>query len=405
MTHDGRDAPAGRATSLVRPEDVTIVVVNWRRAQETIACLESLARATLGGARVLVVDNGSRDGSVDALRARFPAQEILELPVNVGFAGGSNAGIRAAMAAGATGVLLLNNDAEVAPDFLGWLLHDMELHPDCAAVSSIVLRKDRPDMIEVAYSEVRFDRRYVVQLVGVNALPGDGFDTRRPIPVAVMCCLLLRAEALGAIGLLDEAYFAYHEDVDWCLRAHAGGWRILFEPYSRVFHGQSASTRSLRARPPVEEPDPSEPQLPNAEPLQWNPVRTYLGSRNVVRLLRAHATAEELREYLRRQRRALPLELLAVLLGRVGKMRLGHWSYGDAARLYLTRRHQLLRNGALGARVLMPLYALADLCWPFPRDLWHAYREGRLDEFIESVRGLVDGIADRPIPLERLGLR
>src|SRR6185369_15212732 len=268
---------------------VTIVVLAWNGVDDTLACLTSLAAAELGGARVIVVDNGSRDGTVERVRADFPTVAVLALPENRGFAGGNNVGITAALDAGAEGVLLLNNDARVAPDFLPPLVAAITSVPRCAAASSAVFRLDRPELIDVAYVEVRFDRRSVVQIMGVNALPGEGYDTRREVEVAVGTSVLLRAEALREIGLLDEAYFAYHEDVDWCLRARRAGWGIVWEPRSRVLHRGSASTKAASRRPP-DPIAPWEPQLPNAEPLPWNPVRAYLGARNLVRLLRTYAT-------------------------------------------------------------------------------------------------------------------
>jgi len=93
-------------------------VLNWNGGPDTVDCLESLAQANLDRATVLVVDNGSRDDSLARIRGRFPSQRILVLAENQGYAGGNNAGIRAALDAGAGGVLLLNNDTRVAPDFL-----------------------------------------------------------------------------------------------------------------------------------------------------------------------------------------------------------------------------------------------------------------------------------------------
>jgi GT2 family glycosyltransferase len=212
----------------VQADRVTIVVLAWNRADDTIACLESLANARLDGARIMVVDNGSRDRTVERVRERFPDVTVLALPTNRGYAGGNNAGITAALDAGAEGVLLLNNDATVAPDFLPPLLDAIEWRPRCAAASSAVFRRDRPELIDVAYIEMRFDRRSVVQIMGVNAMPGEGYDTRREVEVAVGTSLLLRAEALRDVGLLDEAYFAYHEDVDWCLRARRKGWCVVW---------------------------------------------------------------------------------------------------------------------------------------------------------------------------------
>src|SRR5437867_2428749 len=231
-------AAALRARFRQRPEaqrikaaDVTIIVLNWNRREETLACLESLARADLGGATVLMVDNGSRDGSVEAVRACFPGVRILALPENRGFAGGNNAGIRAALEAGARGVLLLNNDTQVAPDFLSLLLLVLNERRRAAAVSSAILRADSPQVLDVAYLDIYFGHG-LVHRRGVNALPGEGFDTVRTVEAGIGCSLLPAAAALRRVGLLDEAYFGYHEGVHWCYRAPPKGYPILYQPFS-----------------------------------------------------------------------------------------------------------------------------------------------------------------------------
>lgn len=448
----------------MRADEVTIVVLNWKRKDDTMACLASLERADLGGAAVLVVDNGSRDGSVEAIRARFPRIRLIELAENCGYAGGNNAGIRAALDAGARGVLLLNNDTEVSPDFLPPLLWALDAHPRAGAVCSAIHRMDRPEVLDVAYAEVHFGERHAVRLQGVNALPGLGFGTRREVQVAVGCSLLLTAEALREVGLFDERYFAYHEDVDWCLRARKAGYHIFYEPYSRVFHWGSVSTRrrgqtprpgvpiaaesapqpamflvtsraamlALDARPGtvvirrdetkayiLQGDDPSVLEnwteylddLPNAEPMPWNPVSTYLGARNLPRLLRSHATREQKRAFVRSCLYELPLEFLAIVLGREGWMRLGRWSYRDAARLHFVERHAALRGGqrAVPERLVriaaLAVFVPIDLFWTLPREIWRAHREGRTAQFVYHLRGLWDGLLDRPIPLARLGLR
>jgi hypothetical protein len=391
----------------VNASRVTIVVLNWNRRDDTLACLASLARAELGGAGVVVVDNGSCDGSVEAIRARFPQFEVLALPENRGYAGGCNAGIRVALERDAEGVLLLNNDTEVAPDFLPPLLEAIDSTPDFAAASSAVLRLDRPELLDVAYSEVQFGRRHAVQLVGVNALVGEGFDRRRQIPVATGCSVLLRAEALRAIGLFDEAYFAYHEDVDWCLRAAKQGYRFLYEPYSRVYHHRSRSTVRARPRRRAEHAR-DEPALPQAEPMSWNPVRAYLGSRNLVRLMRAHASKRNRAAFLAACLRELPLELAAIVFDREGWLQLGRWGWGDALRDATAGRHPALAR--LGARPVVRSLARTallpyDLLVATPRDVWRAWREGQLEEILATVRGLRDGYLGRSLPLARLGLR
>jgi len=268
---------------------------------------------------------------------------------------------------------------------------------------------DNPEMLDVAFSEIDFGKRFVVQIRGVNALVGEGFDRRREVPVAVGCCLLVKAEALRTVGLFDEAYFAYHEDVDWCLRARRAGYRLFYEPYSRVYHLGGASTRGLHPQPEPVAAD--EPALPNAEPPPWNPVRAYLGARNLVRLLRLYATEEQRRHFVVLCRKELPLEFMAVVMGREGWMTLGRWNWQEFRDWYFIRRHPVLRRRptsvaekafrALALGVLVPV----DLCWSLPRDVWRAWWSGRTRQFCEYVRGLVDGYFDRPLPLERLGLR
>jgi GT2 family glycosyltransferase len=391
--------------------DVTIVVLNWNRADDTIACLASLDAADLRGASVLVVDNGSRDGSLEKIRAQRPETRIIALAENLGYAGGNNAGIRAALADGAGGVLLLNNDTRVASDFLPPLLEVMNAGPRRAGVCSAVHRLDRPELLDVAFSEIRWWERHVVQLRGVNALASEGFDRCQQIEVAVGCSLLMSADALRELGVLDEAYFAYHEDVDWCVRARRAGWELFYQPFSRVYHRGSASTVGMQERPPPLDGVPAPPALANAEPMPWNPVRAYLGARNVVRLLRSYASTRERRAFARDFLGALPLEFMATVLGREGWMRLGRWSWTELARVYFMDRHGIPRvagDGAgarLGRSLRLGVVVLFDVLWCFPRDVWRAWRSGRLRELGETLRGLRDGVLDRPLPLVRLGLR
>lgn len=359
--------------------DTHIVVLNWNQRAATLACLDSLAAADLQGAEVWVVDNGSRDGSVEALRARLPAERLVLLPENRGYAGGNNAGMRAALDAGAAFVLLLNNDTTVAPDFLLPLRWALDAAPRAAGVCSAVHRADLPEMIQIAWSEVCFGERDAVKLRGVNALTGTDYSTRREVEVAIGCCLLLRAAALREVGLFDEAYFAYHEDVDWCLRARRRGWTLLYEPWSRVFHAGSGSTAGLVPRPPSA--GVAHPELPNAEPLPFNPVRAYLGARNLVRLMQAHATPAQRRAFWTACLREIPLEYLAMVYDREGWLRLGRFDWRDVARLALRERPGL------------------------PARIRAVHRSGRARQIAAYVRGLWDGLRDRPLPLVALGLR
>jgi hypothetical protein len=384
----------------VAPGDVTIIVLGWNRKDDTLACLESLRKAELDGARVLVVDNGSRDDTADAVRAAFPEVRVIALPENRGYAGGNNAGMRAALAAGARAVLLLNNDTVVEPTFLRPLLDVFNTNARAAAVSGAVLRADSPEVLEVAYLDVYFGHG-LVHRRGVNALPGEGFDTVRNVDAALGSCVLIRASALEAIGLLDESFFAYHEEVEWCMRARKAGYEVVFQPYARVWHGGSRSTEALVKPLGAPRTKAGGEQLPNAIPLSWNPVRTYLGARNAVRFIRLHAGIRRRIYFVLSSVYAVPLELLAVVMGREEDLMLGLWTYRRAFVRYCLDPEEG-NTGGLGARLLrVPV----RLLWSFPRDVVRAHRAGRTAQLVEHCRGLWDGIRDRPLPLERLGLR
>jgi GT2 family glycosyltransferase len=390
----------------IEPHDVWIVVLNWRRRDDTLACLASLARADLGGATILVVDNGSRDDSAAAVRARYPEVRVLELSENRGFAGGCNAGMRAALAAGARAILLLNNDTEAAPDFLAPMLAVLNRWRWAGAVSGAVLRADSPQVLDCAWLDVYFGHG-IVRRRGVNALPGEGYDRVRRIDAGLGSCLLLRAGALERVGLLDEDYFAYHEEVDWCVRARKAWYAIYYQPYARVWHRGSSSTAD-RTRPPPIRARPAGPQLANPIPLSWNPVRTYLGARNAVRFMRRHGSWWRKAYFALSSLHALPLELLAVVLEREEELKLGVFTYHRALALYCLECEaggSPAGGGGGWLRLRALLRAPRHLLVSLPADVRRARERGATAELEEHLRGLRDGWHDRPLPLERLGLR
>lgn len=357
---------------------LVILVLNWEQPRKTLECLASLYRADLCGAEIIVIDNGSRDDSLAVLRAAQPPLRLLTLPQNEGYAGGNNVGLRLALEEGADRILVLNNDTIVAPDFLPSLMRAMDDSPECAAVCAAVHRSDMPEILNVAFAEVDFFDRNAVRLKGVNALPSEGFIARQHVGAIVGCCVLFRAEALRAVGLFDEDFFAYHEDIDWSLRARAAGWTLVFEPFARVYHARSGST-ALDVLP--DGAGGFEPGLPNAEPVPFNPRRAYLGARNLMRLVLKHADPETQRGFIRRCLHGLPLEYTAVLFNREGTLQLEKWNY-ETLRQFLREERP-----------------------PLWRTFWRAERSGRTAQVWAYARGLFDGWRGRPLPLRKLGLR
>jgi GT2 family glycosyltransferase len=218
---------------------VAAVVLGWNGRDDTLACLRSLRGATYPELSVVVVDNASTDGGPDAVAAEFPEATLLRLHENRGFAGGVNAGVEAALDEGVDFVLLLNNDATVDAGFLEPLVE--ATRPGVGAACSQILDADGS---RIWYAGADYDPRRGHQ----GRHTGYGSP---PIPAGVApyetdrACggaMLVPRAAFELVGPLDEALFAYAEDVDWSLRARDAGLRIVVVPASVVRHRVSAST-------------------------------------------------------------------------------------------------------------------------------------------------------------------
>jgi GT2 family glycosyltransferase len=238
-------SPAGRATSSGR---AAVVVVNWNGREDTLACLASLQSIDYAPLDVLVVDNGSTDGSVPAIRAAFPRVGLIETGRNLGFAGGNNAGIEAALAAGADFVLLLNNDTVVSPGLLRELIVVARSAPDIAAVSPKIYYQAEPKRVWYAGSRW-VSRRATFEHIGQDTVDSGEAEDGQPVETeyACGCAMLLPAAALRRVGLLDDALFLLYEETDWCFRARRAGLRCLFAPRARLWHKVSASFGGRRS--------------------------------------------------------------------------------------------------------------------------------------------------------------
>jgi GT2 family glycosyltransferase len=221
---------------------IAVVLVNWNGAADTLATLASLDRAH-GAAelRVVVVDNGSTDGSPARLRRERPEIELIETGANLGFAGGNEVGIRRALADPAVGwVLLLNTDVEVDPGFLAPLLGACA-DPAVGAAGPKIFYADPPDRLWAAGGRLRIRETVTVEL-GRGRRDGPRWSRDADVTYLTTCCLLLPRDVLARVGGLDPAYFINVDDADWCRRALAAGYRLRYAPESRVWHKVAAST-------------------------------------------------------------------------------------------------------------------------------------------------------------------
>jgi len=218
---------------------VAVVVLSWNDRELTVRCLDSLASVTYPDVRVILVDNGSNDDTVEVVARTYPEVELVRLSTNRGFAGGVNAGIEAALRGDAGHVFLLNNDATVEPGVLQPLVGAVSR--SVGAACSQILQEGSGT---IWYAGARYDPRRGHQGRHTGYGRPALAETIAPYPTDRGCggAMLIPRAALERVGLLDEALFAYAEDVDWSLRARALGLEILVVPASIVHHRVSAAS-------------------------------------------------------------------------------------------------------------------------------------------------------------------
>ena len=217
-----------------------IVVLNWNGAEDTLACLESLAGVISPSCKVFVVDNGSTDGSQEKICAAFPDIELLLLPCNIGYSGGNNAGFRRARELHAEFVIFLNNDTIAGHDFCAPLLDTLQSKPSAGIAVPKIFYQNRPDTIWYAGGIVTLSTG-LIRHVGLRKKNAPEFDRPGVTGYATGCCFAMRCCDFEAIGGFDETFTMYAEDVDLSLRVRSLGMSIEYVPSSRVWHKVSAS--------------------------------------------------------------------------------------------------------------------------------------------------------------------
>jgi len=232
-------APSGRR--------LAAVVLNYRTPGDTAVAIRSLRASRRAVDDILVVDNGSRDGSADALRRSCPDAVVIESDTNLGFAAGANLGIRQALDRGAGLVLLVNSDTIVPPDTIERLEAGLD-DPAIGIVAPVVLARERPS--RVGSCGMRFTpatARMVHPEAGADAAALD-LPAIHPVDGVSGCAMLVRRDVFERAGLFDEGYFFFFEDLDLCLRAAGAGLKTACVTSALAWHEGS---RSIGRRSPT----------------------------------------------------------------------------------------------------------------------------------------------------------
>lgn len=215
---------------------LAVVILNWNAAADTIRCVRQFDRWQQVQAQIWVVDNASNDDSAAAIARACPHVHLLRNQANRGFAGGTNGGLRAALAVGDDPVLLLNNDATVDEATLGQLLRTLAEDCSIGMVGPLLYHAEQRNQLIAAGS-----RNPVWHLQNLIKTISDK-QTAYAVNYISGSVALLRAEALRTIGLLDEDYFFYTEVADWCQRARRHSYRTVIEPRAQAYHNLQRSS-------------------------------------------------------------------------------------------------------------------------------------------------------------------
>jgi len=236
----GGSAPPGPAPT--RAPRVWVIVLQWNGWEYTRDCLASLAARTYPEAEVVVVDNGSTDGSAEAARAAAgPGVRVIENAENLRFAEGNNVALREALRARADYALLLNNDTLVDPGFLEPLVGFLEAHPRAGAAAPLICYSEPRDRVWFAGGRVSLWLGLTAHR-GLRQTDRGQFRAPRRCGYLTGCALLVRREVLERVGMLDPDYYIYAEDADFSLRARRAGYSLWCVPAARVWHRISASS-------------------------------------------------------------------------------------------------------------------------------------------------------------------
>jgi len=223
-------------TPTVEVPKIFIIILNWNSADFTIECIKSLAKLTYPSYEIVIVDNGSTDGSDEVIKDIFPKITFLRTAVNKGFSGANNIGINFALEHGAEYIWLLNNDTTVDPDALTYLVDFALSDTKIGMVGSKIFFYDEPELLWYAGGNFDVEQGGITSCIGWGQRDTGQFDHIADVDYVSGCSLLIKKCVIEKIGLMPEEYYIYFEETDWNYQTQKAGFRTVVAQKSIVWH-------------------------------------------------------------------------------------------------------------------------------------------------------------------------
>ena len=284
---------------------IAIIIINWNTFQLTFNCLKSLEACSYNNISFFLVDNGSIDGSGDKIALEFPEVNYIKNEKNEGFTGANNLALKAILEQDFDYVLLLNNDTEVKPNFLSLLEAKMNSDDKLAATQPLILNFKNKDTIWNAGGSFNtFFGLTKTRLKGMIFNPQLNIETSTQWITG--CCILVKTSVVKQVGLLDNRFFAYFEDVDWSIRMTNLGYKLAVVPESIIYHHTSGSTKKNNAS--------NEGNL--------SPYAHFLNVRNHIYLIKKHTFFNTLGSWIYQIVKIFAFSIYFILRGRFIKLKM-----------------------------------------------------------------------------------
>jgi len=222
---------------------LAIVLINYLQDDLTLDCIKSIKNSNYDNTEIILINQISTKDSENKFKSEFPELTFISTERNIGFASACNLGIRKALEGKAEIICLLNNDTIVLPDTFLNLMRGFSLSGDVGIVGPKIMYYDKKDKVWFGGGKLLLNKGAKTVHLDMNQLESESNNNIKEVDFITGCALMFKREVLEKVGLLDERYFAYFEEVDFCYRVKKAGYKILYIPQSRLYHKVSSTTK------------------------------------------------------------------------------------------------------------------------------------------------------------------